>query len=169
MSRNVYCNVNMTAFDIIAVSCGQQGPPTQQCTSVVSIIYQRIFFQYIISQCCCMCRIIQICHLSIFSYSHNWNAHWQAIAMLAFRPFRRLWQNRSSAYHKVLTRTTLKYWCTEKLFQRKSLAQECKYTILISIPSVLEPLDIGCTSLKYFTYTSSNMYKQTHKRLTTKN
>jgi len=110
MSRNVYCNVNMTAFDIIALSCGRQGRGSSYATMhICSQHYlSKNFFQYIKSQYCCMCHIIQICHLSILSYSHNWNEHWQAIAMLAFRPFRRLWQNRSSAYHKVLTRTTLK-------------------------------------------------------------
>ena len=110
MSRNLYCNINVTAFNIIALSCRQQESGSSYTTMhVCSQHYlSKNFCQYIKSQCCSMCHIIQICHLSSFSYSHNWNEHWKAIAMLTFRPFRWLWQNSSSAYQKVLTRTALK-------------------------------------------------------------
>jgi hypothetical protein len=168
MSKNVYCNVNMTAFDIIALSCGQQGSGSSSMTMhICSPHYlSQNFCQYIKSQSCCNSD------LSPFNFFLYPQLKW-ALTGHHYADF----QGHSDGCDKTALQHIMKclpellsrppetlevvYWCTKKLFQRISLTQECKYTVLIFIPSVLKPLDIGCTSLKYFTYTSSNIYRLT--------
>jgi len=68
MSGNVYCNINMTVFDIIGLGCGQQGSgPSYTTMHICSQHYlSKNFCQYIKSKCCCMRHIVQICHHLIF-------------------------------------------------------------------------------------------------------
>jgi len=121
MSKNVYCNVNMTAFDIIALSCGQQGSGSSSMTMhICSPHYlSQNFCQYIKSQSCCMRHTTQICHLSIFSYTHNWNEHWQAITMLTFKAIqtvvtKQLFSISWSAYQNCFQDLQKHWkWCTD--------------------------------------------------------
>jgi hypothetical protein len=82
-------------------------PPTWQCVATYSIICQ-IFVSIIKSLYCCISHILLICHLVIFSYSHDYNKHWKAIAMLTWRPFKWSWQNGCATFQKVLSKTASK-------------------------------------------------------------
>ena len=105
-------------------------------------LFVKEFCQYVKLLYCHTNHILQICHLQICSHSYDWNKHWKAIAILTFRPVIWQWQNRSATFQsdfhdcfKPPEMLEAVYWC-RKLFWRKSLAQECKYTILIFILSV---------------------------------
>lgn len=103
------------------------------------------FCQHIKSLYCCVHHILQICHLAIFSYFHDWNEYWKGFD-LTFRAFRRPWQNSSAGFQQVLARTTSKISTNagsgilmkEEAFQRRSLAPECKNNINIFISLALE-------------------------------
>jgi hypothetical protein len=80
-------------------------PPKRQCAAAYVITRQRIFvstWNHSTATCAIFSRFVT---LRFFFYSQDWNEHWKAVAMLTFRQFRRPWQNRSEAYHKVLSRT----------------------------------------------------------------
>jgi hypothetical protein len=122
------------AFYVVAPNRGHQGsvPATRQCTAVYSIIHQTIFVStsnHCIAACTVFSRFVI---LQYNQYNDN-----QAIQS---------WQNSCVAFQQVLARTTSKtstnagsgILMKEEAFQRKSLAPECKNTIHIFIPSVLE-------------------------------
>lgn len=110
MSTNVHCKFYMTAIDVVALRCRQQGNGYSYMTMRARIWHypSKISCQYIKSPYRRMRHILQTCHLAIFSHSHYWNEHWEVIGVLASRPFRRKSQNSSAALQKVLSRTASK-------------------------------------------------------------
>jgi hypothetical protein len=148
MCTKVHCNFYMTSFDVIVLSLRHRGNGYSYTTMCARLWHypSKISCQYNKSPYCRMRHILQICHLAIFFHSHYWKEHWDVIGVLTFRPFRRKSQNSSAALHKVLSRTASNtsrnagsgVLCRRKLHQRRSLAPEWKYTVLIFIPQVLE-------------------------------
>lgn len=82
------CTTKFTPEHLVSmpwvVGSSEVVPSTQQCTPTNSIFHQRIVVSTLY---CCMSQILQICHLVIFSYSHDWNKLWKANTMLTFWPF----------------------------------------------------------------------------------
>lgn len=104
--------------------------------------------QYIKSLYCRMRHFSKFVTLRFFFNSQDWHDHRKIIAKLTIGSFRWPWRKKkppSAALQKVLFRTASKAprntgsgTFMQELFRRKSLAQECKYTVLIFTPSVSE-------------------------------
>jgi hypothetical protein len=116
MSRIVYCNVNMTAFDVIALSCGQQGSGSSYTTMhICSQHYQRIFIStsnHNAAACAILFRFVT------FRFSLIPTTQMSIDRLLTFRPFRQLWQNSSSTYQSAYQncfKDLQKHWkwCTD--------------------------------------------------------
>jgi len=149
MSTKVYCNVYVTALDNVAPSCGQQESGSH-CMPMCSHIRTSLSVREFLS----VHKITELPHvpyspdLSPCDYSlFPWlNKHWKAtVTMMSGHSDSRdktTLQHSSKCFAGLLQRPQemleAVHWCRRKLFQRRLLAPECKYTTFILIPSVSE-------------------------------
>jgi hypothetical protein len=149
MSTKVYCNLYTAAYDVEApklwatVKWFLQRNDAQTHARHYGITN---FHQYIKSLYCHMHHIIQICHLAIFLIPKT--------EMCIERPSPCWHSGHSENHDKIALQHSIKcfpgllqrppetlkavYWCRTKIFWRRFSAPECKDTMLIFIPSLLE-------------------------------
>lgn len=140
--------MSMTAFDIITLSCGQQGSGSSYMTMCGRRQHylSKNFCQYIKSLYCHTYHILQISHLaflltpitetgterpSLCWHSVHSDGRDKTAVHHSRKCFLGLLQRPSETLEVV-------HWYRRKLFQRRSLAPECKCTMLIFILLVSE-------------------------------
>jgi hypothetical protein len=136
-STQVYCNIYRTTFDVVALNFGQQksGSSYKTMRGHIKHYPSKTFCQYMYSGV--LPHEPYYPDLSpCFSTSHDWHEHWEAIALLTFRQFRESWKKKQhcrKCFSWLLKGPpeTLEavYWCRWRLFRRRFLVSEFKYTI----------------------------------------
>ena len=130
--------------------------PKQQCMTTYSVTHQRIFVitsNHCVAACTTFSRFVT---LRFFPFSHGWNKHWKAIAVLTFSHSdgrdKTVLQHSRKCFPGLLQRPpeTLEvvYCCRRKLFWRRSFAQNVSVPYSFLYHLSWNFMDVSCISVQ---------------------